>query len=129
MQPGERIAWIIAVLIVGAAAFFGGQQLGINEGQQRRTQATQRFFAERGGQPTNGQAGGASGQNGTPAGRGENVVGVVDSVSSSGVIIKTQDGSLITIALAEGGTVRKQVDGETFQANMIQVGGGIGRTP
>jgi hypothetical protein len=76
------------------------------------------------------------------------VAGVVDSVSGSGVVIKTQDGSTITIALAEGGTVRKQVDGtlaeitpgeriialgqrngETFQANVIQVGGGFGRTP
>jgi hypothetical protein len=135
----ERIAWIVAVALVGGAAFFGGQQLGFQSGQQSRAQAAQQFFAQRGGGP--GGPGGQGEQAG--AGRGQNIAGVVDSVSGNTIVVTTVDGSKVNVALADGGTVRKQVDGQvgdikpgervvaigalsgdTFQATVLQLGAG-----
>jgi hypothetical protein len=134
----ERIAWIIAVLLVGGAAFFGGRQLGVQAGQEARQQSAQQFFAQRGG---NGPGG--------PGGRGGAVTGTVESVSGNSVVIATQDGTKVTVTLAQGGQVRKQVDGtladvkqgdrvvafgarsgDTLEAQAIQLGGlpgGFGR--
>ena len=141
----ERIAWVVAVVAVGGVAFFGGQQLGFRSGQENRAQATQQFFAERGGQSgAQAGAGGAQaapgGQGGFPGG-GQNVAGVVESVSGNTLVVTTADGTKQTVALAADGTVRRQVegtigdikvgervvalgqrDGDTFTARVVQIG-------
>ncbi len=112
---GERIVWVIAVVLVGAAAFFGGQQVGVQSGAQRRNQAAQQFFADRGGPGAQGGTPGApGGAPGAPGGRG--TVGTVDKVTGDTLIIKAADGTSVTVRLAQGGTVRKQVDGQLADA-------------
>lgn len=141
----ERITWLVAVALVGAAAFYGGQQLGFASGQQSRAEATQRFLAQRGG-----QSAGLAGQGGQPAaggqgGRfgGQSVAGVVETVDGDRVSIATSDGSIVTVRLAADGTVRRMVDGsvadlksgervvafgaptgDVFEATSLQIGGG-----
>ncbi|NTU81138.1 MAG: hypothetical protein HGA45_17440 [Chloroflexales bacterium] len=146
----ERIVWVVAVVLVGAAAFFVGQQMGVQSGMQRRAQATQQFFAERGGQGAGAaQSGGpgAGALQGTPGipGRGQGVMGTVERVEGDQIIITTFDGTSVTVRLAKGGSVRKQVDGQlsdvqpgervvvigardgdTVEATSVQVGGGFG---
>ena len=135
----ERIVWLVAVALVGAAAVYGGQQLGFASGQQSRAVATQRFLAERGG-----QGAGASGAGG-PVGRfgGQNVAGVVEKVDADRVTLTAVDGSQVTVELAPDGTVRRTVEGsladlkpgervvafgtrsgDVFRATSVQIGGG-----
>jgi hypothetical protein len=134
----ERIMWVVAVLLVGAAAFFGGRQLGVVAGQESRSAAAAGFFAQRGGQ------GGQGGQ-GFGGGRGQGVSGMVASVDGTTVSLTLNDGSTVKVSLAADGVVRHQVDGtiadvkvgervvaigtqsgDTFAATAIQVGGGFG---
>jgi preprotein translocase subunit YajC len=164
----ERIIWIVALLIVGGAGFYSGQQLGLREGEQGRSQAMQRFFGQRGGGFGQGGAGqgdfvqGAPGQGGQGApaqiplgqggagqgagGRGRGLNGTVASVSGDTISLTTRDNQTVTVKLASGATVRKQVDaqlsdikqgeqviafgaqnGNTFEASSIQVGGQLMR--
>jgi hypothetical protein len=134
----ERIMWVVAVLLVGAAAFFGGRQLGVVAGQESRSAAAAGFFAQRGGQ------GGQGGQ-GFGGGRGQGVSGMVASVDGTTVSLTLNDGSTVKVSLAADGVVRHQVEGtiadvkvgervvaigtqsgDTFAATALQVGGGPG---
>lgn len=134
----ERMIWAAALVLVGVAAFLGGQQLGIDQGIQRRAQATQEFFAQRGGGP-----GGAPGQGGNR--NLARVSGVVEQNDGKSLIISLTDGTKVTVALAADGVVRRQVDGQlsdlkvgetvlalgartgdTLQATMVQIGGQFG---
>jgi hypothetical protein len=119
----ERIIWLVAVFAIGGAAFYGGTVFGQQQGAQRRTQAAQQFFSQRGG--TSGMM----------------LAGTVSAVTDTSVTVKTRDGQTQTLELAAGGTVRKQADGAlsdikagdtvvaqgtqsgtTFQATTIQIG-------
>ncbi|HEU5086912.1 MAG TPA: hypothetical protein VFT99_05685 [Roseiflexaceae bacterium] len=132
----ERIVWIVALLVVAGAAFYGGQQFGVMRGRQERAQAASTFFGGRGGQAT---AGGF-------AGRGVN--GTVSAISGNSITITARDGSTVTVQLAQGGVVRKQTEGQlsdiktgdvvtaigtrngdTITASAIQIGGGFGGAP
>jgi hypothetical protein len=129
----ERILWVVAVLLVGVAAFFGGRQMGVVAGQESRSAAQQQFFAQRGG---NGQGGG---------GRGQGVSGTVEAIDGNTLSVKLNDGSTVKVALADKGVVRKQVEGtladikvgervialgtqngDTFSASSIQAGTAFG---
>lgn len=103
----ERIAWIIAVALVGVMAFFGGRQVGLEAGQQSRIQAIQRFFAERGG--SNEQAG-----QGVPLlpGGGRVLTGMIEQVQDDQLVLTTSNGSRVTVRLSGDVPVRKQVDGQ-----------------
>ena len=134
----ERIIWIVALLVVGGLAFYGGRTLGIQAGQQSRAQAAQQFFGQRGG----GQ-GGFRGGNG--AGGMSGMAGTVTNVSGNTITLTTRDGQTATVQLAPNATIRKQVDGQTsdiqngqqivafgtqngdsFQAMTVQIGGQFG---
>lgn len=142
----ERIAWVTAVVLVGTAAFFVGQEIGGQSATQRRAQASQQFFAERGGQGA-GMAQGVGAPQGAPGfpGGGQGVMGTVERVEGDQLIITTLDGTSVTVKLADGGTVRKQVEGQlsdaqpgervvamgersgdTVEASTLQIGGGFG---
>ena len=135
----ERIVWLLAVVLVGAAAFFGGQQSGAQSGAQRSSQNRQQFFADRGGPNAQGTPGAAA------PGRGQGTMGTVDRVEGDQIFMKAADGTSVTVRLAQGGTVRKQVDGQisdvqpgerivvvgtrngdTIEATNVQVGGNFG---
>jgi hypothetical protein len=137
----ERMIWAVALVLVGGAAFFGGQQLGVEQGIQRRGQAAQEFFAQRGGQ--GGAPGGAPGQGGNR--NLARVSGVVEQNNGASMIVSLSDGTKVTVALAADGVVRRQVDGQlsdlrvgetvlalgartgdSMQASMIQIGGPLG---
>ena len=132
----ERIVWIVALLLVAGLGLYSGQTIGVQAGEQNRTQATQQFFSQRGGQ----------------SGQGGGVTGTVSTVSGNTVTITTRAGQTVKVQLAAGATVRKQVDGQlsditpgeqivvfgaqngdTLQATSIQIGGQAGggrnRTP
>lgn len=132
----ERILWVIAVLLVGAAAFYGGQQMGVAAGQESRSAAAAGFFAQRGG-------GGQGGQGGQGGGRG--MSGTIASIEGNTVTLTLNDGSTMKVNLAADGVVRHQVNGtladvkvgdrvvavgtqngDTFAATALQVGGGVG---
>ncbi len=140
----ERIVWIVALLVVAGAAFYGGQQFGVMRGRQERAQAASTFFGGRGGQGGNFQGG--QGTAGGFAGRGVN--GTVSAVSGDSITITARDGSTVTVQLAQGGVVRKQTEGQlsdiktgdvitaigtrngdTIAASAIQIGGGFGGAP
>jgi preprotein translocase subunit YajC len=129
----ERIIWVVALLVVAGAGFFGGERVGVGIGQQDRAQASQQFFANRGGGP-----GGQGGQGGF-AGRGVN--GTVSAINGTTITVTVRDGTTTNVQLAADGKVRKQVDGQltdiktgdritaigalsgdVFQATTIQVG-------
>ena len=129
----ERIMWVVAVLLVGAATFFGGRQMGVVAGQESRSAAAAGFLAQRGG----GQGGGQGG--------GRGMSGTVDSIDGTTVNLKLNDGSTLKVSLAADGLVRHQVNGtladvkvgdrvvamgtqngDTFAATALQVGGGFG---
>ncbi len=57
----ERIIWAVALVVVAGIGFFGGERVGVNLGQQERSQAAAQFFANRGGGP-GGQGGAAPAQ-------------------------------------------------------------------
>lgn len=133
MHVQERILWLVAVLLVGGAAFYGGQQMGYSAGQLSQTQAADRFFTQRGG---NGAAGRGQGGAG-----GQNLTGVVDRIDGTTIVVTLADNSTKNMTLAANGTVRRQVDGTladlkpgerivafgtdqngTFQANSLQIG-------
>jgi hypothetical protein len=135
----ERVLWVVAVLLVGAAAFFGGRQMGVVAGQESRAAAAQSFFAQRGG----GQGG-----QGLGSGRGQGISGTVESIDGSTLSLKLNDGSTVKVSLAADGVVRHQVEGtiadvkvgervvaigaqsgDSFAATAIQVGGGQGGAP
>jgi hypothetical protein len=138
----ERIIWVVALLLVAGAGFYSGQTIGVQAGERNRAQAAQQFFGQRGG----GQAGGQGGQGGQGGGfgrgNGGGVAGTVSAVSGNTITITTRNGQTTKIQLAADGTVRKQVDGQlsdiasgeqivafgamngdTFQASSIQIGG------
>jgi hypothetical protein len=137
----ERIVWVVAILLVGVAAFFGGRQAGFVAGQESRAAAAQQFFAQRGGQ------GGQGGQG--LGGRGQGVSGTVASIEGNTVTLTLNDGSTAKVSLAADGVVRHQVEGtladvkvgervvavgsqsdDTFIATALQVGaGGFGGPP
>lgn len=136
----ERIIWIVALLVVGGLGFYSGQQVGLREGEQGRAQAAQRFFGQRGA-PGDVTQGGAGGQGGFGA-RGRGLNGTVSAVAGDTISLTTRDNQTVTVKLASGATVRKQVDaqladikqgeqvvafgtqsGDTFEASAIQVGG------
>ncbi len=129
--------WVVAVLLVGAAAFFGGRQMGVTAGQESRSAAAAGFFAQRGG------GGGQGGQGGQGGGRG--LSGTIASVDGSSVSLTLNDGSTAKVSLAADGVVRHQVNGtladlkvgdrvvaigtqngDTFAATALQIGGGPG---
>jgi hypothetical protein len=143
----ERIAWIIAVVLVSGAAFYAGQQIGFKDGQQSRMQAAQQFFAQRGGGQANAnQSGGQSGEQpgDQPTGgfAGQEVArGQVESVDGTTIMLSTPDGARQTLEVTDNVMVRRQVegsisdikpgeqitafgtrDGETFQATTVQIG-------
>lgn len=144
----ERIIWIVALLVVGGLGFYSGQQVGLREGEQNRAQAAQRFFGQRGGQGgagdvTQGGQGGGFGQGGA---RGRGLNGTVSAVSGDTISLTTRDNQTVTVKLAAGAMVRKQVDaqladvkqgeqvvafgsqnGATFEASAIQIGGQLTR--
>ena len=130
----ERILWVVAVLLVGAAAFFGGRQLGVVAGQESRSSAAAGFFAQRGG-----------GQGGQGGGAGRGTSGTIASIDGSTVSLTLNDGSTLKVSLTADGVVRHQVNGtladlkvgdrvvaigtqngDTFAATALQVGGGFG---
>jgi hypothetical protein len=136
----ERIVWIVALLVVAGAGFYGGQQYGMVLGRQERANAANAFFNGRAGQ--GGQGGNFRGGQGGFAGRGLN--GTVSAVNGSTITLTARDGSNVQVQLAQNGAVRKQVDGQladikagdrvtaigtqngnTFEASLIQVGGGF----
>jgi hypothetical protein len=141
----ERIIWIVALLMVGGLAFYGGRTMGIQAGQQSRAQAAQQFFGQRGG----GQGGGQGGfRGGNGAGGMSGMAGTVTNVSGNTITITTRDGQTATVQLAPNATIRKQVDGQTsditngqqivafgtqngdsFQAMTVQIGGQFGFGP
>lgn len=100
----ERILWVVAVILVGTAAFFGGRQMGVVAGQESRAAAAQNFFAQRGGPA------GQSGQ-GFPGGRGQGVAGTVAAIDGNTISLTLNDGSTVKVSLAADGVVRHQVDG------------------
>ena len=131
----ERIVWIVALLVVAGAAFYGGQQFGVMRGRQERAEAASTFFGGRGGQGPGGFAG-----------RGVN--GTVSAISGNTITLTARDGSTVQVQLAQGGVVRKQTegqlsdikagdqitaigtrDGDTVTASAIQLGGGFGGAP
>lgn len=140
----ERIVWVVAVALVGGAAFFGGRQVGFDAGQQSRAQAAQRFFNERGGQGGGGVPGQpGQGAPGLPGGQG--VTGLVERVEGDRIVIATPNGTSVTVHLAANVQVRKQVDGQlsdvtvgerivaigtrngdTVEATAVQIGGAFG---
>lgn len=139
----ERIVWIVALLLVGGAGYYTGNMLGVRAGEQNRAAAAQQFFASRGGGQNGGQAGAQGGFGGFGgAGRGNRVVGTVSAVDGNTITLTGQNGTATKVQLASGGAIRKQVDGQigdvtsgeqvvatgtlngdTFQATSIQVGG------
>lgn len=140
----RQILWIVAIVCIGIAAFLGGRQLGYTAGLQSRDEAARQFFAQRGSQAGQGPAG--AGQGLPDGGQGQNVAGVVESVNGKSIVLTTGDGAKLTIELASGGSIRKQVEGtladvtpgeriiafgtrsgDSFQASAIQIGGGRAR--
>jgi hypothetical protein len=136
----ERIIWIVALLVVGGVGFYSGQLIGGRLAAQNRAQAAQQFFSQRGGTGQDGQ-GGQGGQGGAFRGNGS-TAGTVSDVSGNTITITTRNGQTMKLQLAADGTVRKQVDGQlsdikqgdqivatgtqngdTFEANSIQIGG------
>jgi hypothetical protein len=134
----ERIVWLVALIAVGAIAFFGGQLLGVRAGEQNRAVAAQQFFSQRGGQGAGPGTGGFAGRGGAGGG----VAGTVSAVSGNTVTVTTRNGQTTEVELAANGTVRKQVDGQvaditageqitafgtqsgdTFEASSILIGG------
>lgn len=133
----ERIVWVVALLIVGGIAYFGGQTMGVRAGEQNRAAAAQQFFGQRGGQNR--------GQGGQGNFRGGGVAGTVSAVSGNTITVTTRNGQSVEVQLAADGKVRKQVDGQLsditkgeeviafgaqngndFQATNIQIGGQFG---
>jgi hypothetical protein len=136
----ERIIWIVALLVVGGVGFYSGQLIGGRLAAQNRAQAAQQFFSQRGGNGA-GQ-GGQGGQGGAFRGNGGGAAGTVSEVSGDSITITTRNGQTLKVQLTANGTVRKQVDGQlsdikqgdqivaigtqngdTFEANSIQIGG------
>jgi len=134
----ERIIWIVALLVVGGVGFYSGQIIGDRLAAQNRALAAQQFFSQRGGTGQNGQGG----QGGAFRGNGGGAAGTVSEVSGNTISITTRNGQTMKVQLAADGTVRKQVDGQlsdikqgdqiiatgtqngdTFEANSIQIGG------
>lgn len=135
----ERLVWIGAIVLVAAGGFYSGRLLGVRAGEENRSQAAQQFFSQRGGN-ANGQVPAANGQAGR-GGFGGGVSGTVSSVDGSTITLTTRQGATTKVQLADGGTVRKQVDGQitditngeqitafgtqngdSFQATSIQIG-------
>ncbi len=143
----ERIVWIVALLVVAGAGFYGGDIIGGRAAAANRASAAQGFFSQRGGGGTgggqgNGQGGGTGGGQAGAGFRGGGAVGMVSEVSGNTITLTTRNGQTMKVELAANGTVRKQVDGQlsditvgeqvvatgtqngdTFQATSIQVGG------
>jgi preprotein translocase subunit YajC len=138
----ERIIWIVALLVVGGVGFYSGQIIGGRQAAQNRALAAQQFFNQRGGTGQGGQGGqnGQGGQGGTF--RGGGAAGTVSEISGNSITITARNGQTMKLQLAANGTVRKQVDGQlsdikqgdqivatgtqngdTFEANSIQIGG------
>jgi preprotein translocase subunit YajC len=140
----ERIIWIVALLVVGGVGFYSGQIIGGRLAAQNRALAAQQFFSQRGSTGQGGQGGqnGQGGQGGAFRGNGGGAAGTVSEVSGNTISITTRNGQTMKVQLAADGTVRKQVDGQlsdikqgdqiiatgtqngdTFEANSIQIGG------
>jgi hypothetical protein len=137
----ERIIWIVALLVVGGVGFYSGQLIGGRLAAQNRAQAAQQFFSQRGGTGQGGQSG-QGGQGGAFRGNSGGAAGTVSDVSGDTITITTRNGQTMKVQLAANGTIRKQVDGQvsdikqgdqiiatgtqngdTFEANSIQIGG------
>lgn len=138
----ERMVWIVALLLVAGAGFWGGQQLGVAQGLQERQQAMQQFYGNRsGGQNGQGQTQ-AAGQNGQGGVAGRGLFGTVSAINGNDITLSARDGTATTVELSADGKVRKQVDGafsdihtgdrvtvmgtqngNVFQATAIQIGG------
>jgi len=137
----ERIIWIVALLVVGGAGFYSGQIIGGRQAAQNRALAAQQFFNQRGGTGQGGQ-GGQNGQGGAFRGNGGGAAGTVSDISGNTITIMSRNGQTVKVQLAANGSVRKQVDGQlsdikqgdqivaigaqngdTFEANSIQIGG------
>ena len=101
----ERIVYLVIALVVSGGAYYMGRQQGIGVGQANVQQAARQFNAQR------GTGGGFGGRNGGNGAQGQNVFGTVDSISGSTLTVKTRTGTTAKVELADGGTVRKQVDG------------------
>lgn len=134
----ERVFWLVALVLVGAAGFFGGQSVGIQAGRDQRIAAQNQFFGQR------GAAAGQGGQAGFRAGGA--LSGTVSAVAGDHITLTTRDGRTVQVQIAAEGQVRKLVagvaadiaqgeqitafgtqNGAIFQASAIQIGGTVGQ--
>lgn len=93
------IVFIVALLVVGAGAFFGGMTFGKAQAATNQQAQFQRFASRAGQFPGNGQFPGGAQASGTPqagaAGQGfarGGTVGTVEQIDGNTLIVSTTDG-------------------------------------
>src|SRR6185369_6859428 len=141
----ERLGWIVAILIVGGLTFYFARDNGYTAGLAAAQQNSSSFFQGRGGgnggngTPGTGNGGGNRG-GGFQGGQG--VAGQVTAINGNTITLTMRDGTTATVQVTDQTHIRKQDDGtisdihvkdqlvatgprngDSIQADMIQLGG------
>lgn len=107
MKNKMLIGFIIAVVVVGAGAFYGGMLYGKSQAVGARNSA----FSQRQGLATGGAAGGGQGRGGNRAAGGSFVNGSIIAKDDKSITVKSADGGSKIVFLAASTQITKSVDG------------------